>query len=215
MAKPTTSKKEAATVASAPQVPDTGAAVEAKPESAAIWLEIDKLVPWDRNPRHNEKAVEKVVVSLKRFGWGAPIVARKADLRIIAGHTRWLAAKKLKHKLVPVRLLDLSEADANKLAIADNKLGEIAEWNNDQLAALLVAMPPEDLADIGFSGEEMDRLLGDEPPQIERRGGGRLRGGRSVLDERARAAAAADGGAGAAPGADREGPGRDRGHRHH
>ena len=106
-------------------------------EPAAVWLPIGDLKPWDRNPRKNADAVAGVADSIKRFGFGAPIIARLADHTIIAGHTRWLAAKKLGLTHVPVRLLDISEADAQLLALADNKLGEIAEWDDDRLAQVL------------------------------------------------------------------------------
>ena len=56
-------------------------------EVAAVWCDIKSLKPWDRNPRRNDKAIAKVAASMKRFGWGAPILARTADREIIAGHT--------------------------------------------------------------------------------------------------------------------------------
>ena len=55
---------------------------------AAVYLPITDLVPWENNPRDNDYAVDAVANSIKRFGFGAPIVARKSDLMIIKGHTR-------------------------------------------------------------------------------------------------------------------------------
>ena len=66
--------------------------------------------------------------SIKRFGFGAPIVARRADDEVIAGHTRLAAAVALGLTKVPVRFLDLDPADAHLLALADNKLNEHASW---------------------------------------------------------------------------------------
>ena len=58
----------------------------AKPEeAAAVWVDIKALKPWDRNPRKNDKAVTKVAASMKRFGWGAPVLARLADGRLSPG----------------------------------------------------------------------------------------------------------------------------------
>lgn len=132
-------------------------------EPAAVYVALDDLKPWDKNPRHNAKAVSKVAASIKKFGFGNPILARKADGEIIAGHTRLAAAKKLKLKSVPVRYLDISEADAHLLALADNKLGEIAEWDDVALAEVFKELQIEDadLASSGFSDTEVERLLGE------------------------------------------------------
>jgi DNA modification methylase len=132
-------------------------------EPAAIWLPTVELMPWEKNPRRNEDAVGVVADSIQRFGFGAPILARAADKQIIAGHTRWLAAKKLGLTQVPVRLLDLDPADAQLLALADNKLGEIAEWDDEQLALVLeqLRMDGADLLDTGFGQEEIDLLTAE------------------------------------------------------
>jgi DNA modification methylase len=133
------------------------------PEAAAIWLPTDDLKPWDRNPRKNAAAVAQVAESIRRFGFGAPLLARKADRTIIAGHTRWQAAKKLGLQVVPVRLLDLDPADAQLLALADNRLGEIAEWDAAMLGKLLEDLKAQgaDLAVTGFQSDEVDRLLAE------------------------------------------------------
>ena len=65
------------------------------------WVLIDDLRPYERNPRRNTKAVDKVADSLKTYGWQQVIVVDQ-EHTIIAGHTRWLAAKKLKMERVPV-----------------------------------------------------------------------------------------------------------------
>lgn len=136
---------------------------EVTQEAAAIWVPITELKPWDKNPRSNAAAVAKVAESIKRFGFGSPIVARTADRQIIAGHTRILAAQKLGLTHVPVRFLDLDPVEARLLALADNKLGEIAEWNYPELAQVLADLKLED-ADLlasGFDDEELDRLFAE------------------------------------------------------
>jgi len=132
-------------------------------KAAAVWLPIAELVPWDRNPRKNATAVAKVAESIERFGFGAPLLARAEDKQIIAGHTRLLAAKKLGLTHVPVRLLDLDPADAKLLALADNRLGEIAEWDDEALARVLADLKAcnADLSASGFDSAEIDRLLAD------------------------------------------------------
>jgi len=126
---------------------------------AAVYLPITDLVPWENNPRDNDYAVDAVANSIKRFGFGAPIVARKSDLMIIKGHTRRKAAIKLGLSEVPVRLLDISLVDAQLLALADNKLSEIADWNDNLLAEIIAELKEEeDISGLGFSDEEIERL---------------------------------------------------------
>lgn len=57
-------------------------------EPAAEFVSIESLKPWAQNPRTNDHAVESIANSIARFGFGAPIVARRQDSRVIAGHTR-------------------------------------------------------------------------------------------------------------------------------
>jgi DNA modification methylase len=134
-----------------------------KAEAAAEWVPIDALVPWADNPRRNDKAVAEVAGSIRRFGFGAPIVARKADRVVIAGHTRLLAARTLGLDRVPVRYLDIDPVEARLLSLADNKLGEIAEWDGQMLAALLQGLEAdgslESLEGLGFSQADIAAAL--------------------------------------------------------
>lgn len=124
-----------------------------------MWVPIEQLLPWVRNPRKNDAAVKHVAKSMEAFGFGAPLVARRANGEVIAGHTRLKAAKLRKMKEVPVRYLDLTEEQAHQLAIADNKLGEIAEWDKLGLAELLGEMGAEKAAAAGFDAADFAKLL--------------------------------------------------------
>lgn len=148
-------------------------------EPAAVWVPIEKLVPWDRNPRKNDNAAKEVAKSIKRLGFGAPIVARKADGMVIAGHTRLKAAKLLGIGTVPVRFVDLDPADARLMALADNKLGEKAEWDNAILGDVISEFSLDDAELAGFDSKELEKiasgLLGngvdpdkDAEPRLER-----------------------------------------------
>lgn len=136
-----------------------------KPESAAEYVPIATLVPWPGNPRANAKAVDKVAESIRRFGFAAPIVARLANRQVIAGHTRLLAARKLGLEQVPVRFLDLDEQQAHALSLADNRTGEIAEWNDEALAEVLRDLQAQevDIAGLGWNEKELASLLGESP----------------------------------------------------
>lgn len=130
-------------------------------ETAAVYAPITDLHPWEDNPRNNEGAVPKVAESIKRFGFGSPIIARKANGMIIAGHTRWLASQSLGLDKVPVRYLDLDEVDAKLLAISDNSIGEIAEWEPTTLAAQLDELKAHgvDLDVTGWGEDKIDEIL--------------------------------------------------------
>ncbi len=129
-------------------------------------IEIDLLVPWNENPRVNRHAVNAVAKSIKEFGFAAPIVARSEDNMIICGHTRFLAAQQLKLDRIPVRFMDLSLEDAKRLAIADNKTGELALWDDERLKELLSSFDVPDLDVLGFDDDELEEMLTifDPPP---------------------------------------------------
>jgi DNA modification methylase len=139
-------------------------------EAAAVYVDPSSLTPWNKNPRHNEAAIDEVAKSIERFGFASPIVARTADGRVIAGHTRLAAALRLGLEDVPVRFLDIDEQLASALALADNKIGEIATWDDETLGQVLAELEQDgmDLGGLGWDEDELDRILeAANPPQPE------------------------------------------------
>lgn len=122
-------------------------------KAAAEWVDPDTLVPWRDNPRRKQP-VQRVMESIREFGFASPIIARASNREIIIGHTRWAAAKRLRMKTVPVRFLDIDERKAHLLALADNKLGELAEWDEDALRAQLEAATVHELDLAGFDMDD-------------------------------------------------------------
>ena len=122
-------------------------------KTAAEYIDINILKPWDKNPRKNDHAVPEVMESIQRFGFSSPIIARKSDNVIIAGHTRWKAAKQIGLTEVPVRFMDLDIVDSQLLAIADNKLNERASWDDNLLEEVLNGLAGEDLTGLGFDDD--------------------------------------------------------------
>ena len=137
--------------------------------SPASWVPIGDVQPWGSNPRINDHAVSEVASSIQRFGWGSPILVRQSDGVIIAGHTRHKAALHLGLDKVLVRYLDLDPAQARALALADNKLGELADWDDDALSDVLAGLVEEevDIDGLGWSDEELVALLAGDTPPIE------------------------------------------------
>lgn len=130
-----------------------------------MWVPTEDLTPWADNPRDNDgRPVDAVADSIRRFGFAAPIIARKEDGEVIAGHTRLKAAQQLGLERVPVRYLDLDPADAHLLALADNKIGELADWDDDILGGILAELDADDLAVAGFDDDDLANILGDDEP---------------------------------------------------
>ena len=126
-------------------------------------LEPDKLKPWDRNPRKNDHAVDAVAESIRQFGFNVPIICDQ-HLQVVAGHVRLNAAKKLEMERVPVIQLNLTEAQRQAFAIADNKTGEIADWDSFVLTDILKDLESMkiDLPSLGFGDGELQALLEPE-----------------------------------------------------
>ena len=92
-------------------------------------MSIDDIKPYENNPRDNDDAVDSVANSIKEFGWQQPIVVDK-DMVIIVGHTRYKAAKKLGMDKVPVVVASkLTPEQVKAYRLADNKVGELADWD--------------------------------------------------------------------------------------
>jgi len=147
-----------------------------KQEAAAVWMPIGDLTPWADNPRDNAAAVPEVAKSITRFGFASPIIARPIEgggFEIIAGHTRHQAALSLGLDRVPVRVMDLDPTDAKLLALADNKVGEIATWT-DGLGELLRELEADgiDLDGLGFGDDELQQYI--NPPDYEPTDGAEL-----------------------------------------
>lgn len=123
-----------------------------------IDVSIEKLKPYERNPRKNEKAVEPVANSIRAFGFKSPIVVDK-DYVVINGHTRLKAAKSLGLKTVPVIIADdLTPEEAKALRLADNRTAEIAEWDFNALDGELGDLEDFGIDMSGFGFDDMEDL---------------------------------------------------------
>jgi hypothetical protein len=123
-------------------------------------VEIDKLIPYARNPRRNDASVAKVAASLEEFGWRQPIVT-DSEYVVIAGHTRLKAALTLGMTEVPVHIADLPAEKAKAYRIADNRIGMDSDFVDDLLALEIMELKGDDfdIGILGFGNEELDRIL--------------------------------------------------------
>jgi ParB-like chromosome segregation protein Spo0J len=152
---------------------------------AAVYLPVDALKPNPRNPRIHGAEVTKLARTILRTTWGAPVIAQASTLRIIGGHGRLEAAKLIlagvevdgilrggaDHRfdrgapgpaLVPVRLVDVSDAEAEAMTLADN--ASALQGRDD--ASLAVEMATRSfergaplMADMGYGADDLDRMV--------------------------------------------------------
>jgi len=128
---------------------------------------IDRVIPYARNPRRNDDAVATVAASLTEFGWRQPIVVDERMV-IVAGHTRYEAAKRLGMTTVPVHIArGLSATQLRAYRLMDNRSHQNASWDDELLQLELADLKVEDydLALTGFDADELAQLLADAPTE--------------------------------------------------
>ena len=119
-------------------------------------LPIEDLIPYEKNPRNNKKAIDYVATSIEEFGFKVPIVVDTNKI-LVAGHTRLEAAKKLGLKSVPVLIADdLNDEQIKAFRLADNKTAEMAEWDFDLLEEELADICSIDMSEFGFDISEFN-----------------------------------------------------------
>lgn len=112
---------------------------------------IEEVVPYEKNPRLNDQAVGAVANSIREFGFKVPIVV-DGDGVVVSGHTRLKAAKSLGLTEVPVIVADdLDETKIKAFRLADNKVSELAAWDESMLADEL-----SELADLNYDMGQFD-----------------------------------------------------------
>lgn len=107
---------------------------------------------------HSKRNIESIVASLRRFGQQKPIVCDSSNV-VRAGNGTLEAARELGWNSVAVVYTDLKGSDAIAYAIADNRVAELAEWDEDVLAAQLHGLDEELQTVSGFDKDEMDKLF--------------------------------------------------------
>lgn len=129
---------------------------------------IDCLKPAPYNPRRiTAGQMAMLQKSLTEFGFVDPIIANQRTGRIVGGHQRWEAAKRMGIETVPVAWVDLDRDREKALNIALNQHG--GDWDYQKLPALLVEIQDIglDLEAIGFTADDLDEMLAEILPTDE------------------------------------------------
>lgn len=138
---------------------------------------VDALIPYARNSRtHSDAQVAKIAGSLREFGWTNPVLV-DGESGIIAGHGRVLAVHVIlkagatianwddPHQVPTIELRHMTEAQKRAYVIADNRLAELAGWDDELLRLELGDLEADgfDLDLLGFSAVELGALLEPDP----------------------------------------------------
>lgn len=127
-------------------------------------VDVKKLIPYGNNAKiHGKHQLEKLKESISEFGFLTPCLIDK-DFNLIAGHGRVLAAKELKMKTVPCVFVEgLTETQRKAYILADNRLGELGEWDMELVAKELLDLS-EDGFNIDLTGFSIDDSFLDGEP---------------------------------------------------
>lgn len=118
-----------------------------------INIDIDRIIPYEKNPRRNDDAVDAVAESIRQCGYRAKIIVDE-NMVVLAGHTRLKALKKLGMQMCEVQVEDdLSDEQKRKYRLLDNKASENAKWDFELLAGELDGL---DFGDFDFGFELPD-----------------------------------------------------------
>lgn len=117
-----------------------------------IEKRLEEIKPYENNPRHNDAAVPYVANSIREFGFKVPLVIDSGGT-IVAGHTRYKAAQRLGLETVPCVVADdLTDEQVKAFRIADNKVAEVATWDEEALSVELseIEIADIDMGDFGI-----------------------------------------------------------------
>ena len=135
------------------------------PRIEVVYKPLSWFKPYARNPRKNDAVVDRMVDSIKTYGFAVPVLAQSSGL-VIDGDLRLKAAVKMKFEPIPVIFCDnWTEAEVRGFRLLVNRSVSWAEWDNELLAKELFDLKSMDfdLGQTGFNLAEIDRLL--EPAQ--------------------------------------------------
>ena len=117
-------------------------------EKKIITMRVSEIVPYENNPRKNDKAVGVVAESIEQTGYNNPIIVDEDNV-ILAGHTRVKSLKKLGIREIEVlQVIGLDEEQKRKYRLLDNKVGEYASW--DYVALM------EEMDGLDWNGLDLD-----------------------------------------------------------
>lgn len=123
------------------------------------YVALDKLKQDSANARkHSDRNIEEIMMSLAEFGQHAPLVVQRSTNRILVGNGRYEAMLQLGWDMALVLYVDDDNVTAVRRSLADNRIAELAEWDEDALQELLQGLD-EDVDIPGWNDEEIEEIL--------------------------------------------------------
>lgn len=127
---------------------------------------IGNITPNSFNSRtHPEDQLRDLAASIREFGWTIPLLIDEDNV-LLAGHGRLSAAVMMGAETVPcIRKLGLTPQQKRAYVIADNKLAQGSEWDEQILRMELRELMSSDydVGILGFDDAELNLLLRDDP----------------------------------------------------
>lgn len=122
-----------------------------------VMMKIDEIKPYIRNPRLNEKTVEKLCQLIPQVGFNVPLVVDREGI-IVKGHARYYSAVRLGMEEVPCVITEADEESIKLDRIADNRVQEFTEWDMESLQ--------HELNTLTIDHAILDFRMGAEMPQL-------------------------------------------------
>jgi hypothetical protein len=136
---------------------------------APLTVPIDGLVPYGKNPRRSN--LDLIVDSLQRHGQYRPIVVRTGTFEVLAGNHTLAAAKELGWPEIAATFIDVSDDEAARIVLVDNRATDLGGYDNALLLDLLseLAQSEAQLLGTGYDPDDLDALahLWGQPPDLD------------------------------------------------
>ncbi len=130
---------------------------------AQLSVPIDGLVPYGQNPRRGN--VDVIVESLRLHGQYRPIVVRAKTFEVLAGNHTLAAALELGWTEIAATFVDVTDDEAARIVLVDNRAADLGRYDDELLADLLSALP--DLEGTGYDADDLDLLLALREPRFD------------------------------------------------
>jgi hypothetical protein len=125
-------------------------------------VKIETVLPNPRNNNiHPPEQIDFLKASIARFGQPRPVLVRKANRMLAAGHGIHQAMLEMGQAEIEVILWDVDQQTADEFMLADNRLGQLSHFDPDRTRELLGEIPDYAYAALGFTEDDIQSLFGD------------------------------------------------------
>ena len=126
-------------------------------------VSVNELIVHPRNARRGN--IDAIVASIEANGWWGTLVAQKSTKHVLAGNHRLMAAQVMGMSTVPVYWIDCDDDEATRILLADNRVADLADYDDQALLDLLSDFD-NDLVGLGFDERDIEELtLSFESPE--------------------------------------------------